>query len=135
MEKYEVICLNLNDKSEAVLNVFADEYETDDEIVLSVKLNGEEMFWKGEYYFDTFKRMEDSLLEKGYALKCCGAMPNAVQSTMACYSDRIYLVRLGEQARKEDIAGIFDYADISEFCTSREQDAFFEEWTNSMLKG
>lgn len=134
MEKYEVICLNIAENSESKFIIYADEYECSDNIVLSLELDDEHICESGEYYFETFKKFKDELLKKGYGLKCCGSMKNAIQSTMAGYSDKIYLVTLGKPALKENLVSMFDFADISEFYMSDEQDEFFEIWNKSLTE-
>jgi hypothetical protein len=89
---------------------------------------------KGEYYFATFQRFRDNLLNFGIGLKCCGSLLNVCQSSMASYSDKIYIITIGKQAKSENLVSIFDYSDIDKFPKSIEQDEYFEKWISSHEK-
>lgn len=44
------------------------------------------------------KKLRDELLKLGYCLKCNGSRFNAIQSGMMRYCEKIYLVKMGQQA-------------------------------------
>jgi hypothetical protein len=132
MESYTVTAVCLESNLELPLTIEADGAETTDDIILTSYLNGVSVSACNDGYFQAFQDIRDQLLKKGYGLKCLGAKLNAVQSAMASATDKIYLVTPGKQALQKDLASIYDYANISEFPTSVEQNAFSQEWIESL---
>lgn len=132
MEEYTVTAVNLLNKEKINLIIVETETETSDDILLTVKLDNNEIVGSSESYFEAFKQLKDKLLELKYGLKCKGSLPNVVQSGMAANSDKIYIVELGRQALRKNLVSIYDYADIFEFSNSKEQDEFAEQWYSSV---
>jgi hypothetical protein len=130
MEKYIVTVIELNSKTEAELELLADE-DTDD-IVLKVVINNREFLASDYNYFTAYQKLRDCVLSIGYGIKCNGSRHNAVQSGMMGSSAKIYLVELGRQAFIRDVVGIYDYADINEFPNTQEQNAFLQKWKGSL---
>jgi hypothetical protein len=132
LDEYNVTAVNLLNKKEMNLIIVADEAEASDDILLSVKLDNNEIVCSSESYFETFKQLKDKLLELKYGLKCKGSLPNVVQSGMAAYSDKIYIVELGRQALRKNLVSIYEYIDIFDFSNSKEQDDFSKQWYSSL---
>lgn len=130
MEKYIVTIIELNSKTEAELEILADE-ESDD-IVLKVVINNREFLVSDYNYLTAYQKLRDCVLSIGYGIKCNGSCHNAVQSGMMGSNAKIYLVELGRQALIRDIVGIYDYADINEFPNTQEQNAFLQKWIGSL---
>ena len=51
-----------------------------------------------------------------------------VQFGMMGATDKVYLVKRGEQAFLKDIVHIWDYAEIDTFPDTKQQNAFWEQW-------
>ena len=68
----------------------------------------------------------------GYGIKCNGSLPNAVQSNMMSATDKVYLVELGKKAELKNIVCIWDYAEVSYFPNTKQQNDFVEKWVNSL---
>lgn len=134
MNTYEVTIVYTETMDELSLTVTADEAETSDYIVLETAIGGRTIKASGESYLEAFQELRDKWLAFGYGMKCCGALINAVQSGMMSYTPQVYLVTLGQQAMKKDIAGIWDKCDISEFPDTAAQREFTEKWFNSLKK-
>jgi hypothetical protein len=100
--------------------------------LLSIKTDDDIISASNYGYFQAFQEIRDKLLEKGYGLKCAGAMLNAVQSSMASATDKIYMVTLGEQAAQENLISLYEYVDILEFPNTNEQNQFAEKWIYSL---
>jgi len=72
---------------------------------------------------------------KGYLLLCNAARKDAYPSRMALEMGggrKIYILRHGMQARREDLIDIFGAASIDQVCTVAEQRASYESWTRSL---
>lgn len=130
MEKYIVTIIEFNSKTEAELEIFAE--EDSDDVVLKASINNREVFVSDYYYLPAYQKLRDCLLSMGYGIKCNGSRRNAVQSGMMGSNAKIYLVELGRQALLQDIVGIYDYADINEFPNTQEQKAFLQKWITSL---
>jgi len=135
LEKYTVEIVFLHDNSVQPLTIEADEAGTSDDIVLNTFIGGTCVSASGYGYFAAFQKLRDKLLRKGYGVKCIGAKLNAVQSSMAGSTPKIYLVELGKQALLKDLVCLFDYADISVFPDTKEQNKFTEKWVCSLGRG
>ncbi len=132
MEKYDVTAISLTSKSKVKLMIEADEAETTDNIALSLSLDGESISASNEGYFQAFQEIRDKLLQKGYGLKCAGSMLNAVQSSMASATDKVYMVTLGTQAARKDLISLYEYSDIDQFPNTEEQNKYAEQWFLSL---
>ena len=133
MEYFDVIIEHLNTQKELKIVIDVDEAEESELIVLHTILNREEIVSSDPCYFTSFQNFRDYLLKLGYGMKCKGAYVNAVQSPMMCICDSIYLVSMGKQALMKDAVGMFEYADIHEFCSSKEQIEYFVSWCESIM--
>ncbi|MBQ7265427.1 MAG: hypothetical protein IJS61_04950 [Firmicutes bacterium] len=104
----------------------------DDGFEMSCEVDGIGFSLCGEYYFETFQLLRDRLLELGYGIKCNGSRINAIQSGMFGYSEKIYIVSMGNQALNKDLCSIWDHADIKDFPSTKEQKMFAEQWYKSI---
>lgn len=129
---YKVNALKLNTKEGFVIQIEADEGETDETIRLSTQIENQTITTQDECYFSAFQTLRDALLQFGYGIQCNGASINAVQSAMMSYTPKIYLVEMGKQAFKKDIVNLYDFADISVFPDTKEQTAFLKKWVSSL---
>jgi hypothetical protein len=132
MENYTVIASSLIAHTEISLIIEADEAEITENIVLTVRIDGDTISASNYGYFQAFQEIRDVLLQKGYGLKCAGAMLNAVQSPMASATDKVYMVTLGKQSALKDLISLYEYIDIDEFSNTNEQNRFFEQWLQSL---
>ena len=130
MKKYIIIIKEFKSKTETELEILAD--EDSDDIVLKTIINNQEILFSDYNYLPAYQKSRDSMLSMGYGIKCNGSRLNAVQSGMMGSNAKIYLVELGRQALLQDIAGIYDYADINEFPNTQEQKAFLQKWFGSL---
>ena len=129
METYEVILVDLNTKDELSVWVQVDEAETGENIIISTIIKKQKITSSNYSYLSAFQEFRDKLLITGYGMKCNGSRINAVQSEMMGATDKMYLVEMGRQALKKDIVHIWDYAEIDAFPDTKQQDAFFEQWS------
>lgn len=132
MEQYGVTAFSLASHSDILLTIEADEAETTENIVLSIKINDSIISASNDGYFQAFQEIRDKLLEEGYGLKCVGAMLNVVQSSMASATDKVYIVTLGKQSVRENLTSLYEYANIVEFPNTDEQNKFAEKWIHSL---
>lgn len=132
MKEYGVIAVSLGIKSELMITVQADEAEKTDDIILCVSIGGTVFSANSHSYFVAFQKIRDKLLQQGYGLKCIGARIDVVQSAMASATNKVYITALGNQALKKDLKCLFDYADISEFPNTKEQNEYLEKWIESL---
>ena len=130
MEEYKenIVAVRFTDNAEFNVSVTIIE---DDTFTISIVLDNHRYETNAEDIFPTFQKLRDMLLLNGIGLKCCGAMINAHQSGMMSTSDKVYMLTLGKAALREDIATIFDYADIKEFPNTLEQEKFVQKWFDS----
>lgn len=129
MEKYEIAIIDLNTKTEAQISVEVDEAEETENFVISALVYGKRINAEDDSYFSAYQNFRDKLLQSGFGIKCNGSRINAVQSGMMGITDKVYLVELGKQAKMKDIVYLWDYADIDIFPDTKQQLAFFEQWT------
>lgn len=78
------------------------------------------------------------LLEKdGFLLLCHGARKDAYPSRMALEMGggrKVYLTKMGQQARREDLVDIFEAATFEQVCSVDEQRAAHEAWLRSLVR-
>ena len=132
MEKYRVLLFSLKTKKEMETTIYADEGETTDDIILKVQIDDQEVCAVDTNYLPAYQKLRDKLLKMGYGIKCNGSRLNALQSGMMGANEKIYLVKLGEQALNKDIVSLYEYAEIDEFPNTEEQIAFSQKWFNSI---
>ncbi|MCD4501286.1 hypothetical protein [Chromobacterium vaccinii] len=80
----------------------------------------------------SFRRL---LEQEGYLLLCNGARKDAYPSRMTLQMGggrKVYLLRSGKQAKREDMVDIFDAATIEQVCGVDEQRVAYEEWVRSL---
>lgn len=128
MEIYKVVVVDLITKSSTNLIVEVDEGETTENIIIKAVVLGQEIVVSNYNYLPAYQEFRDRLLQLGLGIKCNGSRINAVQSGMMGANDKMYLVEIGKQARREDIVHIWDYAKIDTFPDTKQQSAFFEQW-------
>ena len=110
MEKYKVMLFSLKTKEEMETTVFADEGETTDNIILKVQIDDQEICAVDYNYLPAYQKLRDKLLKMDYGIKCNGSRLNAVRSGMMGANEKIYLVKLGEQALSKDFVSLYVYA-------------------------
>lgn len=89
----------------------------------------------GDNLFDVLSKFRLLIEGSGYLLLCNAARKDAYPSRMALEMGggrKIYILRHGMQARREDLVDIFDAASISQVCTVAEQRACYESWIRSL---
>ena len=128
MEVYEVKLLELNTSAEVSATVEVDEAESSENIIMNIKISGQDITSSNYNYLQAYQDFRDKLLKLGFGIKCNGSRINAVQSGMMGANDKMYLVEMGKSALKEDIVHIWDYADIDDFPDTNQQSIFFEKW-------
>lgn len=106
--------------------------EDQEQFIFSADIEDTVVKARAEGMFETFQLLRDSLLEQGIGLLCQGAKENVMQSAMAYATDQIYQLTLGRQALAKDKVSIFDAAELNEFCTSKEQDRYAQQWLYSL---
>ena len=132
MEEYKVMLFSMKTKEEMETTIYADEGESTDNIILKVQINGHEICSADYNYLPAYQKLRDELLRIGYGIKCNGSRLNAVQSGMMGANEKIYLVKLGEQALLKDIVSLYEYAEIDDFPNTEEQIAFSQKWFDSI---
>ena len=132
MTNYKVNIFNLDTKDISLVEIKAAEEERNEIIRLSTQIENQIIIGEDDCYFSAFQKLRDGVLQYGYGIQCNGSRINAVQSAMMSYTPKIYLVEMGKQAFKKDIVNLYDFADISIFPDTKEQNAFFEKWASSL---
>ena len=134
MERYTVTVVHLNTQSELSIIIEADEAETTEDIILSTQIE-DSCFSASNYgYFEAFQELRDKLLQNGYGVKCVGSKVNAVQSSMASATYKVYEAVLGKQTAIKDLICLYDYANIDEFPNTKTQNEFLQKWIHSLRK-
>lgn len=115
MERYEVILIQLNTKTQMATYVEVDEAELSENILISIIIQEQKITVSNDHYLLAYQEFRDKLLEIGYGIKCNGSRLNAVQSGMMGTTSKIYLVEFGKRALMKDVVPIWDYAEIDTF--------------------
>ena len=131
----EVAAVELTSKSEFNISVQQELDSSSHDFVLRCILNGKEILSSGNAYFIAFQDFRDKMLAEGYGLKCNGALINAHASAMMENSDKVYLLKLGSQAKMKDVVNIWDYAEIDDFPDTKMQEEYSKEWGASITSG
>ncbi|MBO5571566.1 MAG: hypothetical protein J5926_02485 [Ruminococcus sp.] len=134
MTQYRISIVFIASSHRIDVEVNADEFESSDDIILELPMGGRVIKSSGSSYLEAYQELRDKLLGFGYGMECCGSLINAVQSGMMAQSPKVYLVSMGKQAKLDDIAGIWDKCDISDFPDTAAQNAFTEQWFASLKK-
>ncbi|MBO4637905.1 MAG: hypothetical protein J5685_12280 [Clostridiales bacterium] len=129
IKTYEVTIVESGSKEESALVVESGEDLATGASVIRCTLNGQEIVSSHEVYFAAFQQFRDKLLEAGYGIKCNGSRLNAV-SLSKKESGQVYIVGSNKRARPEDIANIWDKADIDDFPDSKAQNEFYDRWSS-----
>ena len=124
--------LNLISKDIITINLELVDSNIDNNISMCINYNNKKYFSRGECYFPVFQQLKDELLIDNFGLQCYGSLINAHASGMMEFVPKVYLLTMGEQARMKDIVIFFDYINIFEFATKKEQDTFFIKWIKSI---
>ena len=134
MKKYIITAVYRRSKTEYKIDIFADEAERGPYVFLTTFIK-ENRYNTGDLcYFKAFQKLRDQILADGYALSCCGALKNAVQTEEQKKSDKIYLAELGENLSSENEVSIFDFAEVEKYTDTYEQDKFYSKWIKSLKK-
>ena len=132
MEKYDIKLYDFYRDSEIEAEVFADECESSDDIVLKITLRGIAVTASADGYLSAYQELRDKLLTNGFGLKCNGSLINANQSAMMSYTPEVYLIEIGKQALLKDLVNIWGYFDIKTFPDTKEQTEYTEKWYASL---
>ncbi|MGT2866784.1 hypothetical protein [Streptococcus fryi] len=132
MEMYEITLKHLVSEQEILFPIEVDEAETSENIIIRTVVDGQEVIISDYGYFSAFQKFRDKMLLLGYGIRCNGSLYNVVQSNMMCATDKVCLVEIGKQAEFKNIVHIWDYAEVSYFPNTKQQNDFFEKWVNSL---
>lgn len=92
-----------------------------------------EISFTGENLFDTLCKFRIRLEQDGYLLLCNAARKDAYPSRMSAQMGRaVYLLKLGAQAKRENLVGLFDPASLDQVCYVAEQRRNYEIWLRSL---
>lgn len=89
----------------------------------------------GDNLFDILSRLRLLIEREGYLLLCNAARRDAYPSRMTLEMGggrKLYILRHGVQARREDLVDVFGAASIDQVCTVAEQRAGYESWLRSL---
>ena len=113
----------------------------ENEDLVMVKIESEDFFFEasGDTYFDALESIRLQIEEKnGGVLQCYGAVKNVYPSPMIRSMGegrKAYFLKLGHQAKMDDIVDIFDVPDDllkCEYATVEEQENFYSDWIESL---
>ena len=91
----------------------------------------------GSVYFNILRLIRLRLEANGVVLLCIASRVDVYPSGMSRSMGggrRAYKLKLGQQARKEDIVDIFEFADPSKIGSVEDQHNYFREWAKSLRK-
>lgn len=94
-----------------------------------------ETCYESDDLFKALLLLRAALEEQGHKLLCNGSRKNVVVSGMSREMSggrKAYLVKLGKQARRDDLVDIFDCVDSSFVGTVGQQTEFYSEWLRSL---
>ena len=134
-ENLEIIILKINTKGKIEQNELLI-YETDEEIVLNMKIDDITYLSNGEYIFEALQNLRKKIENKNIMLLCNGAVVNIYPSLMQKETGgtKAYKLVLGEQASLKNVVDIFDYDEKLEIGTVDEQEKFYKKWLMSIEK-
>ena len=93
------------------------------------------MMFAGGDVFDALVAMRLQLEQDGYRLLCNAARKDAYPSRMSREMSggrKVYLLKPGRQALREDLIDVFDPATYDEVGTVAEQRSNYEAWIRSL---
>jgi len=88
----------------------------------------------GDDLFDCLCNVRTELEKDGAKVLCNGARTNAYPSGMAremALGRRVYLLRMGQPARPQDLVNTFDEAPLEEIGSVAEQRKYYIDWIES----
>ncbi|WP_349735281.1 hypothetical protein [Pseudomonas jessenii] len=91
--------------------------------------------YESDDLFKSLLLLRAALEEKGHKLLCNGSRKNVVVSGMSRQMSggrKAYLVKIGKQARRDNLVDIFDCVDSSFVGTVEQQIEFYREWLRSL---
>lgn len=91
--------------------------------------------FQAENLFSAMSKYRVFLEGQGFTLLCNGARRDAYPSRMCLQMGggrKIYLLKNGQQAKKDDLVDIFEEAPVDSVCSVAEQQEFYKEWINSL---
>ena len=113
-------------------NILVQVEDDGDKIDIFAEIEGIKIVVSDEYYLVAYQKFRDELLQLEYGLKCNGSRINAIQSGMMGYSDKVYLVEMGQQALLNQSVCIWDYANMDNFPDTKMQLDYAEKWYGSL---
>ncbi len=93
------------------------------------------IFFVGDNLFDVLSKLRLLIEGSGYLLLCNAACKHAYPSRMMLEMGggrKIYILRNGVQARRDDLVDVFGAATVDQVCTVAEQRADYESWIRSL---
>ncbi len=130
-ETYQVTVVDLGYyENKKKIGILVNQY--DDHFELKTVVDGVEFEAQADDMFSAFQLLRDKMLEMAWGIMCNAARINAVQSGMMRDLDVVYLVELGKRARQEDVYGFWDYCEMKEYVFTKEQEAFRNQWWDSL---
>lgn len=135
MEEHIVHIVNLESGDKTEIVICEDEDKETGDFILQTSVDDQELYASDYAYFLAYQKLRDKLLALGYGIQCNGSRLNAVQSAMMAPCAKVYLVELGRQALMKDVVQIYDYAELTAFPNTEQQNAFLENWVTSLTSG
>jgi hypothetical protein len=93
------------------------------------------MILKNRDLFECLIDLRKELVKFRYRPLCNGARLNIHASSMSreiCGGEMAYIIHMGEQARREDVVNIFEYAEPDLIVSVSEQQEFYHNWVKSL---
>jgi hypothetical protein len=97
--------------------------------------NFKELEFENQDLFECLIDLRQEIEKKNWKLLCNGSRIDVYPSRMLREMNgagRAYILKIGEQARTEDIVHIFDYAALELIGSISEQENFHETWFRSL---
>lgn len=91
--------------------------------------------YEGSDLFECLSKLRSQLDNIGIKLLCNGSRIDAYPSRMSRDmggARKVYLLKLGQQGRLEDLVDIFDEAPVETIGTVSEQNRFYNKWLDSL---
>ncbi|MEA5115910.1 MAG: hypothetical protein VB050_17990 [Geobacteraceae bacterium] len=91
--------------------------------------------FKGADLFECLCNLRSELDKMGLKMLCNGSRIDAYPSRMSRDmggARKVYLLRMGQQGRLEDLVELFDEAPADKIGTVEEQKAFYRKWLDSL---
>ncbi|MBS7531566.1 hypothetical protein IC619_013845 [Hazenella sp. IB182353] len=137
MEKKYINLLSCNgERMHAVLYLHEESPEDGDMVFLELSTSEIKISSQDESFFQALAGIRKKLEENRIQILCNGAALNVYSSPMhlsmgsGCLA---YKIRIGEQAKTEDLVDIFDYDENLNLVGVEEQARFYDNWVKSFL--